>query len=165
MNSSIKINLVFLILGLTTKVMGYDCPQGWTDATHAGMGCLLFETSFTITWGEGMVFCSNEHTSAHLVEIWNAGQQDYLFMKVWEIEGMTNTKRDWWIGLTNDNANHQWKWFDSGRSASYTHWSSGGPGKGHYAFLYQGDEVTQKAKWLTTVPTDRKHPICQFKPT
>ena len=58
-----------------------------------------------MSWHEAQSFCNLEETnSAHLVEIFNQEQQDYMVKKAFEAESFTLSEREWWIGLTDDNS-------------------------------------------------------------
>ena len=100
------ISLAFLSLGLAITNCS-DCPIYWTDATHVGMGCLYFNVSGPTSWIEGQRSCGAAHAGAHLVEILNQEQQDYMVMKAEEIFELTENEhrgppRNWWIGLTDE---------------------------------------------------------------
>ena len=140
-----------------------DCPLMWTDATHAGLGCLFFETSQNMTWEEAQVFCTTLHLGSYLVEIKNEKHQDYLEMKMYEIDEITESKRDWWIGLTDKDSEGHWLWFHSGKEATYTHWVEGEPKPGKlltYAYMSRG--MTHKGQWHVTTAENSKFPICQY---
>ena len=36
------------------------CPRYWTDATHMGMGCLLFNATTHMTWTGAQNFCGSK---------------------------------------------------------------------------------------------------------
>ena len=64
-----------------------------------------------MSWHEAQSFCnsiscpnSEEPNSAHLVEIFNQEQQDFMVMKAFEAESFTLSEREWWIGMTDDNS-------------------------------------------------------------
>ena len=64
-----------------------------------------------MSWHEAQNFCnsiscpnSEEPNSAHLVEIFNQEQQDFMVMKAFEAESFTLSEREWWIGMTDDNS-------------------------------------------------------------
>ena len=74
-------------------------------------GCLLFNATEAMSWHEAQSFCnsiscpnSEEPNSAHLVEIFNQEQQDFMVMKAFEAESFTLSEREWWIGMTDDNS-------------------------------------------------------------
>ena len=96
---------LFFIFGLSVAVKlnsGKDlnCPRYWIDASHVDLGCLLFNATSPLLWIEAENFCGGSGNSAHLVEIFNEYQQDFLVAEALQSELLTGQSRPWWIGLT-----------------------------------------------------------------
>lgn len=70
------------------------CPKYWTDATYVGMGCLYFNTTHGVPWHEAQHFCSSLTSSGHLVEIFSTEQQEFLQMRLYEMEVLTGKAID-----------------------------------------------------------------------
>ena len=49
------------------------------------------------------LFVEKNLNSAHLVEIFDAYQQDFLVAEAFQSELLTSQSRPWWIGLTGIN--------------------------------------------------------------
>ena len=77
-----------------------NCPRYWIDASHVDLGCLLFNATSPLLWIEAENFCGGSGNSAHLVEIFNEYQQDFLVAEALQSELLTGQSRPWWIGLT-----------------------------------------------------------------
>ena len=88
-----------------------DCPENWTSASSVGLGCLLFDTNSPKAWLESLDFCKDNQNS-HLIEIFNEQHQEYIMAKALEIGIETGKKRNWWIGLTDEESERDWKWSD-----------------------------------------------------
>ena len=99
---------LFFIFGLSVAVKlnsGKDlnCPRYWIDASHVDLGCLLFNATSPLLRIEAETFCGKNLNSAHLVEIFDAYQQDFLVAEAFQSELLTSQSRPWWIGLTGIN--------------------------------------------------------------
>ena len=128
------VSFAFLSLGLAITNCS-DCPIYWTDATHVGMGCLHFNASVPISWIQAQRSCEASHVGAHLVEILNQEQQDYMVMKAEEISYLTwkgdptdrRMLRNWWIGLTDEVTEGRFYWPYSLEKVNFTAWARGDP--------------------------------------
>ena len=97
-----------------------------------------------------------------MVEILNQQQQDFMVMKAIEIEDWTETRRHWWIGLTDLGMNNKrWFWTRSLKIVDFTAWSTINPGKNdnvkgammNFALGYEWYAEYFHYPW---------NPVCQF---
>ena len=96
------ISIIFGLLVVVELKSGKDlnCPRYWIDASHVNLGCLLFNATSPLLWIEAENFCGGSGNSAHLVEIFDEYQQDFLVAEALQSELLTGQSRPWWIGLT-----------------------------------------------------------------
>ena len=173
-NLNILISFAFLSLGLAATICN-DCPIFWTDATHVGMGCLYFNTSRPASWIEAQRSCLAAHAGAHLVEILNQEQQDYMVMKAEEIFALTQNNnfvlpRNWWIGLTDEAKERKFYWPYSFKEVNFTAWARGYPKNdlnSNYVHLsynadYQWNDVEEKGIKANDEGSHHNYPICQL---
>ena len=175
---NLLISLAFLSLGLAITNCS-DCPMYWTDATHVGIGCLYFNTSRPTSWIEAQRSCEAAHDEAHLVEILNQEQQDYMVMKAEEISYLTWTGdpraqnprrlRNWWIGLTDEVTDGKFYWPYSLKEVNFTAWARGDP-KNDLHHNYVHLTSNSDFQWSNLNLNGMKHdeemtynfPICQL---
>ena len=95
---------------------------------------------------------------AHLIEIYDSTQQNFLKEKLLEIGQNIQT---WWIGLTDSENEGTWKWAHSGNIATYTSWASGEPndinGGEDFGCLYIHDNY-----YWNDFEGSEGNPICQL---
>ena len=140
------------------------CPKYWTDATRVDLGCLLFDVSSAKSWLDSEDFCGRNY-SAHLVEIFNEEQQEYMMMKAFELELITGRNRKWWIGLTDESFEGRWYWSHSLVEANFTAWGSSiyprNDTSYNFSMLYYAEEY----EWVDIGNTyGGVYPICQLFP-
>ncbi|KAF6118035.1 C-type lectin domain family 4 member E [Phyllostomus discolor] len=75
------------------------CPSRWV---HFQSSCYFFSTN-TMTWSSSVKNCSN--MGGHLVVINTQEEQEFLFHE-------KPKKREFYIGLTDQVTDGQWKWID-----------------------------------------------------
>ena len=167
-NKLMQIVIFSLILG---GIQASRCPKGWFDATYLNMGCLSLNASQPMAWNEAEDFCKLFNNS-HLVEIFNAEQQAFMVMKLYEFEELTGQKNTWWIGLTDEGSEGIWYWAHSHKEVEYTSWNEGQPddigqcncklnanyGIIHFGFAYNWDSNCIGDN-LEICP---RYPICQM---
>ena len=173
---NLLISLAFLSLGLAITNCS-DCPMYWTDATHVGIGCLYFNTSRPTSWIEAQRSCEAAHDEAHLVEIQNQEQQDYMVMKAEEISYLTWTGdpraqnprrlRNWWIGLTDEVTDGKFYWPYSLEKVNFTAWARGHPKNDlhhNYVYLNSDSDYQWSNMNLNEInhPQMNNFPICQL---
>ena len=139
------------------------CPKYWTDATRVNLGCLLFDVSSDKSWLDSEDVCGKNY-SAHLVEIFNEEQQEYIMMKAFELELITGNARWWWLGLTDESYEGRWYWSHSLVEVNFTDWKFSNYPRNdtslNFAALYKG-----LYKWMDIVNTyPGVYPICQLFP-
>ena len=97
-----------------------------------------------------------------MVEIFNQEQQDFMVMWLKAFEDWTETKRHWWIGLTDLGMNNKrWFWTRSLKIVDFTAWSTINPGKNdnvkgammNFALGYEWYAEYFHYPW---------NPVCQF---
>ncbi|XP_016077255.1 PREDICTED: C-type lectin domain family 4 member E [Miniopterus natalensis] len=91
------------------------CPLRWV---HFQSSCYFFSTN-TMTWSESVKNCSDMR--AHLVVINTQEEQEFLFH-------VKPKEREFFIGLTKQKVDGQWKWIDGTPfMKSLSFWDSGEP--------------------------------------
>ncbi|XP_007535920.1 C-type lectin domain family 4 member E [Erinaceus europaeus] len=91
------------------------CPLNWL---HFQSSCYFFSTN-TLTWASSLKNCSD--LGGHLVVINSLEEQEFLFHK-------KPTKREFYIGLTDQRTESQWKWVDNTPfNTSLSFWDVGEP--------------------------------------
>ena len=141
------------------------CPKHWTDATRLDLGCLLFDVSSAKTWLDSEDFCGGNY-SAHLVEIFNEEQQEYMEMKAFELELITGKARNWWIGLTDESFEGRWYWSHSLVEANFTAWVNTGYTPSNDTKQNFAGLIAVQYKWLDIQNGDGiLYPICQLFPS
>ncbi|XP_053383514.1 C-type lectin domain family 10 member A-like [Mercenaria mercenaria] len=106
---------LFLIFGFNATA-GTDCLNNWT--AH-GNSCYLFGH-------QSLPFYTAEHYcrqhNGHLVHI--NGKEENVFIRE-HLRYMKGIR--WWIGLTDDDVEGTWMWYDTNEEAMYTDWTPGQP--------------------------------------
>merc|ERR1711936_503648 len=103
------------------------CAPGWLQGPP-GMGCLLMQTE-ALTWVDAAASCWRNYQGAHLVEIKNEEQQEFLRTTVSEFPD--NRVYGWWIGATDLNREGSWYWAHSLEPMDYSDWYPGEPNNQH----------------------------------
>ena len=80
-----------------------SCDSGWSDGHSVGLGCLKFAED-PMTYQDANTFCYNH--SAHLVEVHDTDQMDFMVMELQLLETFTG-KRNYWAGGTDMNREGQ----------------------------------------------------------
>ena len=139
------------------------CPKYWTDATRVDLGCLLFDVSTERSWLDSENFCGKNY-SAHLVEIFNEEQQEYIMMKAFELELITGNARWWWLGLTDESFEGRWYLSHSLVEANFTAWKSSSYPRNNTSYNFA--ELLIRNYELVDVVNDAGgvYPICQLFP-
>ena len=139
------------------------CPKYWTDATRVDLGCLLFDVSSAKSWLDSENFCGKNY-SAHLVEIFNEEQQEYIMMKAFELELITGNARWWWLGLTDESYEGRWYWSHSLVEANFTAWSSSRYPRNDTSINF-AELLIRNYEWVDVVnDAGGVYPICQLFP-
>ena len=97
------------------------CSEGWVDARDENLGCLLFENS-TLEHSVAEQYCKDR--SAHLVEVLDTVQQEFIEKKLTDVY-MTTAHKNWWGGATPGAAEETWKWPVSGEAVQDFVWAEG----------------------------------------
>lgn len=109
------------------------CPYDWRNYTDK---CYYFSSGKDI-FDDAKLFC--EDKGSMLVVIETKEEQQF-------IKKQTNSKGNFWIGLTDSEEEHVWKWMD-GTHLSFTNWKPGqpdnwtpeeGPGEDCAGLIYSG---------------------------
>ena len=144
-------------------VASLRCPKYWTDATRVNLGCLLFDVSTEKSWLDSENFCG-KNFSAHLVEIFNEEQQEYIMMKAFELELITGKARYWWLGLTDESYEGRWYWSHSLVEANFTAWSSSRYPRNDTSINF-AELLIRNYEWVDVVnDAGGVYPICQLFP-
>merc|ERR1712010_113033 len=137
-----------------------SCPSGWW-AGPAGLGCVLLQTE-ELTWEEAAENCWTNY-KAHLVEIKNEEQQDFLRT----ILGLfpDDDVYGWWIGATDLNREGSWYWAHSLESMEYSGWFPGEPnnylGDENCALIWSNEVPNRKSFWNDYHCSYDSYSICQ----
>ncbi|XP_040209974.1 collectin-12 [Rana temporaria] len=125
------------------------CPFEWRNYTDK---CYYFSSGKDI-FDDAKLFC--EDKGSMLVVIETKEEQQF-------IKKQTNSKGNFWIGLTDSEEEHVWKWMD-GTLPSFTNWKPGqpdnwtpedGPGEDCAGLIYSG-------LWNDFHCADLNHFICE----
>ena len=85
----------------------------------------------SMTWNDAKNYCETlkfgNLYNAHLIEIYNSTQQNFLTEKIIEIDQNIGYNIGWWLGLTDSETEGIWKWANSGNIATYFYWQYGQP--------------------------------------
>ena len=133
------------------------CDPGWMDAHSANLGCLQFGSE-AVSYQEAHKIC--HEARAYLVEIFSAGQMDFMVMELALLQTLTGP-RFYWGGGTDMNREGQWYWSHSLRPINDQVWHPSQPNEGilanYFGFLflfeYYGADVVSDY--------DGAFPICQ----
>ncbi|XP_048727628.2 asialoglycoprotein receptor 1-like [Ostrea edulis] len=115
----------FFLLLITCEVVAIyaaQCPSGWVQGASS---CYLFVTSSREHWTLSSYHCSLH--GASLVKIQSATENNFLRMHLIDM----GIHSDFWIGLSDDSREGQWKWLPSGETSWFTDWAPGQPDNGH----------------------------------
>ena len=130
----------------------------------------LNPVSQPMAWNEAVDFCKSVNNS-HLVEIFNAEQQEFMVMKLYEFVELTGQENTWWIGLTDEGSEGIWYWAHSHKLAEYTSWSKGEPNdtgctctmNANYGIIAFGYTYNWDSNCINDNPEICPHyPICQM---
>merc|ERR1712210_121631 len=112
-----------------------------------------------------LVVNSEEPNSAHLVEIFNQEQQDFMVMKAFEAESFTLSEREWWIGMTDDNSEGRWFWIHSLKPADFLPWGvwqPDGDKTANFGAMFAGFDYRWTDETSAFEYRGGAYPICQF---
>ena len=116
-----------------------------------------------MTWHDAKNYCETlkygHLHQAHLIEIYDSTQQNFLKGRLLEISQNSET---WWIGLTDSENEGTWKWAHSGNIATYTAWGNGEPNdlNGGQDFVYL--RKIYNYYWDDSDDEIGGNPICQL---
>ena len=96
----------------------FGCPSGWLTYNTS---CYLFSSVHGMHYVEAEHYCIHHH-DGHLVTIESAKENQFLRDYVSRLKG-----EDYWIGLTDELIEGDWKWESTGNTAVYTDWYPGQP--------------------------------------
>merc|ERR1712037_1077731 len=95
-----------------------SCSSGWLPGP-AGLGCVLLQTE-PLTWEAAAKSCW-ENYQAHLVEVKNKDQQEFLRTILNDVQ--YDSVYGWWIGATDLNREGSWYWTHSLEPMDYSDWA------------------------------------------
>ncbi|XP_052765778.1 C-type lectin-like [Mya arenaria] len=114
----------FIYFGLTLCYLSFPSPthgkvystclDGWMPFNGS---CYLFahgDAKLTFTGAEH--FC-RQHSNSHLVHVNDALENDFIKDHLRDLK-----PNHWWIGITDEDIEGVWKWFDTDNVASFTDW-------------------------------------------
>merc|ERR1711971_58000 len=139
-----------------------SCPVGWLEATHAGMGCLYFNSTTLVMWEEATSYCQSDAMNASLVEIWTELQLDFVRSELMFL-AQNGIDNDWWIGATDQGREGQWYWANSLATVGDFIWNASPPNNVNLncALLENGGEFLAQSH--TCAASDPAWTICQIK--
>lgn len=104
-----------------------------------------------MTWSSAKTFCLTN--SAQLVKIESADENEFIRQKFLPIGG------DYWIGLTDEETEGDWKWSDGSELTEYINWESDEPTGVNYQNC--GGIRHTGAQWHDRSCTEWKWCICK----
>ncbi|XP_052765598.1 C-type lectin-like [Mya arenaria] len=154
-----------LLFGLTLCVLKFPssthgqaaysiCLDGWL--AFNGSCYLLAHGDVKLTFTGAEHFC-RQHINSHLVHVNDALEN--AFIK----DHLRNLKpNNWWMGITDEDIEGVWKWFDTDKVASFTDWQPNDHTHNNEdcAVFAVGDDF----KWVDTYCTHNSYlytPICE----
>ena len=134
-----------------------ECPYGWIDARHLNFGCLYLSKDVPMNWDDAQHYCeTQEYENSHLVEIYDSMQQTFLQEELLQYKN----SYVWWIGLTGNRNDGNWKWDFSGKISTFFSWGINEPNGREIecvSLWYQ-----QEFSWCDVWCGWEFFPICQF---
>ncbi|XP_052761757.1 perlucin-like protein [Mya arenaria] len=110
-----------LVLFCVTTI-SCNCPETWVTF---GGSCYLFAFGQDSDFTEARHYCQLHH-DAYLVEVNDAHENNFIVY-------LLNNFKDhlWWIGLSDETIEGEWKWVNSDARPEFTYWAAGQPDSYH----------------------------------
>merc|ERR1711915_926902 len=121
-----SIFLLLLSTGNSLSEMS-SCSSGWLDASSAGLGCLLFNSTSKMTWLAANEYCQRE--DARLIEVGTEAQFNFLKMELDFVDNQVS-RHYWWTSGTDIGRGGNWYWTGTLTSVGSFVWSAGQPNEG-----------------------------------
>merc|ERR1711915_320965 len=124
-----------------------SCNSGWLDASSAGLGCLLFNSTSKMTWLAANEYCQKE--DARLIEVGTEAQFNFLKMELDFVDNQVS-RHYWWTSGTDIGREGNWYWAGTLTSVGNFFWIAGEPNSGvgadclylHYSYDYLAADST-----------------------
>ena len=126
----------------------YPCDNVIDNIDNTGGVCYTANSSDNVTWDSANMKCvenGNSILAKALVHRMSA-----------EIERITQSTDEYWIGLSRPNSSSEFMWSD-GTNLSYTRWSSGHPIDGLNCVSVRGNST----EWYSRNCSDVKRYVCE----
>ena len=103
------------------------CNSDFEDASLLGMGRILLKKTEKMNYQEAVTFCQKRHST--LVEIESEEQMTFVNNKLKNLGIDSNGYTIAWCGgASNLNAEHEWRWTQSGKKVDDFVWGDNEPG-------------------------------------
>ncbi|XP_052762164.1 asialoglycoprotein receptor 2-like [Mya arenaria] len=133
---------------------GYStCLDGWVAFNGS---CYLFaHVNMQLTFTGAEQFC-RQHNNAHLVHVNDALENAFIKDHLRDKQ-----PHGWWIGLTDEDIEGVWKWFDTDTVASFTDWQPNDHATADQdcVVMYYGYDFKWADTWCSRV--NLYPPICE----
>ncbi|OAF71502.1 hypothetical protein A3Q56_00718, partial [Intoshia linei] len=151
-------------LSLTTNIVEFECPTGWTLIDDK---CVKYFSHLT-TWEYALKSCDSE--GANLIEIWGNKQNDKIFDYA---KSQNPTVNEYWIGMNRigllDKTWIKWSKGTTIKSQDSGYWANKQPDNTANSIKDCVSAKTQQKDFIYPVAylfnkcSDKKHYICQKK--
>merc|ERR1711970_1383583 len=173
--------MVGVVSGSNTTL---NCPDGWVDDSHVGMGCLFYDWPerrsapsylHALQWcteGPNLELLSSLYPGyGHLLEILTPEQHQYISEALNMLEN--GSSKQFYTAATDMNSETNWYWSHSKAVVEKFLWEPGWPQYGPYSFygtIHSADAEQFRDMWtLRDVPEywnggSGYYAFCQYQP-
>ena len=114
----------------TVKSSLQACNSDFEDASLLGMGRILLKKTEKMNYQEAVTFCQKRHST--LVEIESEEQMTFVNNRLKDLDKDSDGKPIVWCGgASDDGAEGDWRWTQSGKKVDDFVWWPGEPGGAH----------------------------------
>ena len=149
--------MVGVVSGSNTTI---NCPAGWVDASHVGMGCLLVWVERPAqSYLQALQWCAEGPNLelypayGHLLEILTPEQHQYIGEALNMLEDWSS--KQFYTAATDMNSETKWYWSHSKAVVEKFLWEPGWPNYGPYSFygtIHRADDPSSNMWTLRDVP-------------
>ncbi|KAH3712549.1 perlucin-like protein isoform X1 [Dreissena polymorpha] len=104
--------IIALIIGIADANTLSVCPNGWI--AYEGSCYLFGHEDIPMTFTAAEQYC-RQHGGGHLIHVENVQENAFIKDQLRERKPI-----HWWLGITDEETEGIWKWFDDDSVATYT---------------------------------------------